>query len=72
MNSMLAKFTLHENLWILKTKHVQTIYNHHRNIKWVESYVYTAYSIKLHSIFNEQIAMLGYSVNTCCEHCNSA
>ncbi len=53
MNSMLAKFTLHENLWILETKHVQTIYNHHKNIKWVESYVYTAYSITLHSIFNE-------------------
>ena len=38
---MLAKFTLHENLCILEPKHVQTIYNHHRNIKWVESYVYT-------------------------------
>ncbi len=35
MNSMLAKFSLHENLRILETKHVQTIYNHHRNIKWV-------------------------------------
>ena len=69
---MLAKFTLHENLRILEPKHVQTIYNHHTNIKWVESYVYTAYSIKLHSIFNEQIAILVYSVNTCCEHCNSA
>ncbi len=34
MNSMLAKLSLHENLWILETKHVQTIYNHHRNIKW--------------------------------------
>ena len=72
MNSMLAKFTLHENLCILEPKDVQTIYNHHTNIKWVESYVYTAYSITLHSIFNEQIAILVYSVNTCCEHCNSA
>ena len=72
MNSMLAKFTLHESLCILEPKHVQTIYNHHTNIKWVESYVYTAYSITLHSIFNEQIAILVYSVNTCCEHCNSA
>ena len=43
--------------------HVQTlIYNHHGNIKWTESYVYTAYSITLHFIFNEQIARLGYSV----------
>ena len=47
---MLAKFTLHENLCILEPKHVQTIYNHHTNIKWVESYVYTAYSITLHYI----------------------
>ena len=69
---MLAKFTLHENLCNLEPKHVQTIYNHHTNIKWVESYVYTAYRITLHSIFNEQIAILVYSVNTCCEHCNSA
>ena len=37
MNSILAKFSLHENLWILETKHVQTTYNHHRNIKWTES-----------------------------------
>ena len=69
---MLAKFTLHENLCILEPKHVQTIYNHHTNIKWVERYFYTAYSITLRSIFNEQIAILVYSVNTCCEHCNSA
>jgi hypothetical protein len=71
MNSILAKFSLHENLWILETKHDQTIYNHHRNIKWTESYVYTAYSIRFHFIFNEQTEILGYSVNTCCEYCNS-
>jgi hypothetical protein len=54
MNSISAKFSLPENLWILETKHVQTIYNHNKNIEWTEIYVYTAYSIRFHFIFNEQ------------------
>ena len=55
MNSILAKCSLHENLWILETKRVQIINNHHRNIKWTDSYVYITCSITLHSIFNEQV-----------------